>query len=86
MTDNDDIISLLKLSGIDKVAQLPVRPTWLPPLTPSKVDTVTVDIEQYKSPQEQSKSLSVRSSLLYIHCGIIISCLLYTWKVCSLSY
>ncbi len=58
MTDNDEIIGLLELTGNEEGYH--IRPSILPiitPLTPSRVDTVSIDLEQFESAQTVSKSL-----------------------------
>ena len=58
MTDNDEIIGLLELAENEEGCH--IRPSILPtivPLTPSRVDTVNIDLEQFGSPQTVSKSL-----------------------------
>ncbi len=58
MTDDDEIIGLLELTGSNEGSL--IRHSILPiiaPLTPSSVDTVSVDLEQFESPQTTSKSL-----------------------------
>ncbi len=60
MTDDDEIIGLLELAGGDEGS--PIHASILPiivPLTPSSVDTVSVDLEQFETPQTTSKSMLV---------------------------
>ena len=61
LTDDDEILGLLSMAGEDQLKEPQVRPSFLPmatpPLTPSKVDTVSIDMEQFESPQAKSKSM-----------------------------
>ena len=57
MTDNSEIIDVLRFVGGDCTVDQGIVVTAAPPLTPTRVQSMFVDLEEFEIPQTKSKSL-----------------------------